>query len=87
MAKKEVLQVESRPARYDGEPSPRSDFEDEFLGRFYEIARAVLFIGIAFVYEVVGKEPQLLDARFGGSNVHATIDLHGIGAYHLGVRK
>lgn len=48
-----------------------------------KIANGKLFLNIADIYKVMGQTGLQVLGGLGGSNIHTTVYLHGIGGNHL----
>ena len=78
--------VEAGSARQDGALAAGVDAADDLPGLLLEVRNAGFLGDVQGVQEVVGHAAPFGRGDLGGTDVHAPVELHGIGIDHLAVQ-
>ena len=82
-ARHEMVDVKPRPPGDDGQLSPGQDAVHNGHGVRHVPGHGVVLLRLRHVDHVVGDAPLLRPGGLGGADVHAAVDLHGVGGHHL----
>lgn len=78
-AAEKVFHIETGAPGNNGQTALRSTARACLIGKVDKITCRILFPGIADIDEIMRKAVQKIGIGLGGTNVHASIGLHGIG--------
>ena len=79
----QVVDIQPRAPYQDGQPAPGQDVLHTGGGVGYIPGHGVVLGRVRHVQHVVGDPPHLRRGGLGGADVHAAVDLHGVGGDHL----
>ena len=79
----QIIDVESGSPRHNGQSAPGQDIVHDGDGALDVPGHGIIFFRIGHVQHMMGNALHLFLGGLGGADVHAAVNLHGVGGHHL----
>ena len=80
---KQGVDIQSGPSGHDGQTAPGENVVHTAGGHVHIPGHREVFFRLGHIQHMVGHTLHLLMGGLGGADVHAAVDLHGVGGHHL----